>query len=120
MSKKIFILEDSPELLDSLEETLKREGFEVIVHDTGRDALGKIKAAAPDLVLLGVILPVLDGQAVAAQLSADDATNNIPIVVISAMMHAKPLFEKFGQVKGFLAKPVKTPDLLETVKTALA
>jgi len=119
MGKKIFIIEDSPELLESLEETLRKEGFEVFSQDTGRDALDKIKAAAPDLVVLDAVLPVLDGNAIAAQLSADDAVKNIPIIVLSHLMQAKPLFEKFGQVKGFLARPVKTSELLETVKTAL-
>jgi CheY-like chemotaxis protein len=119
MSKKIFILEDSPELLALLEESLQREGFAVVAQDTGRDALAKIKEASPDLVLLDIMLPVLDGHAIANLLSADEATKNIPIMVLSALGQAKPLFEKFGQVKGFFPKPVRIAELLEAIKTAV-
>jgi DNA-binding response OmpR family regulator len=119
MGKRIYIIEDSPELIDLLTEALSHEGFDVFSQDTGRQAVAKIKEAKPDLILLDVMLPGLDGHAIAGQLSADDATKSIPIIVLTALGQAKSMFDKFPQVRGFNLKPFTTEELLTSIKTAL-
>ncbi len=119
MSKKIYVIEDSPELIDLLTEALSHEGFEVSSQDTGRLAVAKVKENKPDLILLDVMLPGVDGHAIAGQLSADDETKNIPIIVLTALGQAKSMFDKFPQVRGFTLKPFTTEELVTNIKTAL-
>ncbi|MFA5161391.1 MAG: response regulator [Elusimicrobiales bacterium] len=119
MGKKVFIVEDSPELLEVIEAALRQEGFEVAGQETGRNAVVKIKETMPDVILLDVILPCMDGHAIASQLSQDDTTKKIPIVVITALVQSKSLFDKFGQVKSFVTKPFSASELVSVIKTAV-
>ena len=117
MGKKVFVVEDSPELLEVIEAALRQEGFDVVGQETGRNAVVKIKETTPDIILLDVILPCMDGHAIASQLAQEEATKNIPIVVITALVQSKSLFDKFPQVKAFVTKPFSADELVAVIKT---
>lgn len=119
MSKKVLVIDDEPEMLNLVKFTLERGGFEVSTCDTGRQAWDAITSFKPDLLVLDVMLPGIDGYSLQIKISQDPATKDMPIVVLTALEPSKTLFQKFPQVVGFMTKPFKTEELLETVSGAL-
>lgn len=120
MTKKVLVIDDEPEMLNLVKFTLERGGFEVSTCDNGRAAWDAILASKPDLLVLDVMLPGIDGYSLQIKISQDEATKDMPIIVLTALEPSKTLFQKFPQVVGFMTKPFKTEELLEAVQSALA
>jgi len=117
--KRIVIVEDDPSIAEMTKMMLQRSGFEVLVCDNGREAVDFIKKARPALILLDVMLPGMDGSAIARELSKIEETAFIPIVVTSALEESKQLFNGITQVRGFCSKPFTLKKLLDAINTAL-
>lgn len=120
MAAKILIIDDEPAILGLVKYTLEQGGFEVYVCDSGRRAWDEIAAVKPDLLLLDVMLPGIDGYSLQTRMSQDDSTKNIPVILLTALESARALFQKFPQVVGFMTKPFMPSDLLKTVQDVLA
>jgi DNA-binding response OmpR family regulator len=114
--KKVVVVEDDPELRELETFLLEAEGYQAIGVPDGDTAAAVTKAEAADLVLLDLMLPRKDGNAVLVDLAADPATANVPVVVISAYLHQ---LRATPQVKRVLAKPFDINDLLEAVESVL-
>ncbi|MEM7159586.1 MAG: response regulator [Myxococcota bacterium] len=84
MAPRILLVEDNEMNRDMLSRRLIRRGFEVSVAVDGQDGLDKVRALLPDLVLLDMDLPKVDGWEVARRLKADDSTSPIPIIALTA------------------------------------
>jgi DNA-binding response OmpR family regulator len=83
MPKKILIVEDEEILLDLLNKKLKNQGYNVIVARDGEEGLRLMKEERPDLVLLDIVMPKLDGFEVMEEMQKDDKLRNIPVVIVS-------------------------------------
>ncbi len=116
---KIMIVDDDPEISNLLQYTLESTGHVVRVCDNGRDVIDMLKEFMPDLMILDVMLPGIDGYSLATTLSQDAELSKIPIIVLSALEPSRSLFGKFNQVMAFLTKPFSTEELLETINNAL-
>lgn len=116
MAKKVLVVDDEPEMLNLMKFTLEQGKYEVVTCDTGRNAWAAIIDNKPDLILLDVMLPGIDGYSLQIKISQDDLTKHIPIVIMTALEPSRTLFKKFEQVKGFMTKPFKTDDLLQKVE----
>jgi two-component system cell cycle response regulator DivK len=81
---KILLVEDHEELWDFLSRRLRRRGFEVVLAHDGQHALDQVAAESPDIVLLDMNLPVMDGWTVARTLRADLATHTLPLIALTA------------------------------------
>ncbi|MDP9405564.1 MAG: response regulator [Actinomycetota bacterium] len=104
-----------------LEVNLEMEGHEVITAVDGQDALDKVRADPPDLILLDVMMPNLNGWQVAETLKADAATRHIPIVFLSARaMEADVRKGSDIGVESYVTKPFDPIDLMELVGRLLA
>jgi len=114
-----MIIEDEPEFLELLELVLSSVGYETASCENGREALNRIKEEAPDLIILDVMLPGMDGHAIARQLAMDEETNRIPIIVMTALEQSKRLFDGLDQVKAFCSKLINPTDFLEKVQEVL-
>lgn len=119
MAKKVLVIDDEPEMLNLIRFTLQQGGYDIVTCDTGRHAWNAIMDNKPDLLLLDVMLPGIDGYSLQIKISQDDATKHIPIIVLTALEPSRTLFKKFEQVKGFMTKPFKTDDLLAKVAEVL-
>jgi len=119
MAKKILVIEDEPELLDLVSGSLMRAGYEVAVCDNGRQAVATAAAVKPDLIVMDVMLPGVDGLAIATQLAANDKLSSIPIIVTTALEQSRPMFEKIPSVRHFTTKPFTLAELLKTVASIL-
>ncbi|MEF3279817.1 MAG: response regulator [Elusimicrobiota bacterium] len=116
---KILVVDDDPEILNLLQYTLESMGHIIKVCDNGRDVIDSLKEFKPELMILDVMLPGIDGYSIANTISADNELSKLPVIVLSALEPSRSLFLKFSQVVAFLTKPFNTDDLLEAVKSAL-
>ncbi len=121
MSKPtLVIIEDEPELLEILHYNLSREGFEVLTASDGHDGLQQVQACLPDLVILDLMLPVLDGLEVCKRLRGDSATEQIPVLMLTAK--GQELDEVTGFQMGaddYVTKPFKMQVLIQRIKALL-
>jgi class 3 adenylate cyclase len=112
MNPKILIVDDEPFNLDYLEQELEDLHYDIITARDGREALNKVKREHPDLILLDIMMPVMDGFSVLAQLKADPDLRNIAVIVISAMNDLESVIKGIKQgAEDYLPKPFE-PTLL--------
>jgi CheY-like chemotaxis protein len=117
----ILIVEDNEPSRDVLARRLERRGYDVVVAVDGQDALAKARSARPDLILMDLGLPVMDGWEATRQLKGDLATRHMPIIVLSA--HAMTTDRELALAAGgdeFDTKPLRFPQLLEKIELLLA
>lgn len=117
---KVLLVEDHEELWEFLSRRLRRRGFDVVLAHDGQQALDQAAAEEPDIILLDMNLPVLDGWAVAGRLRAEDATARIPIIAVTA--HAMAGDRSKAVAAGcddYHPKPVDFPLLLTQIDAAL-
>ena len=121
MHENILIVDDEPHLATLLADVLTNAGYDAHTIDNGRDALEVVQRDPPDLMLLDVQMPQLDGFEVAARLKADPATAAIPIIMLSAMRGrgARVIGLESG-AEEFLSKPFDQAELLARVRNLLA
>jgi DNA-binding response OmpR family regulator len=119
MGKRVLVIDDEPEMLDLVKYTLEKAGFQVDTCDNGRHAWDEIIRVKPDLLVLDVMLPGIDGYSLQLKIAADSSTKDLPIIVLTALEPSKTLFQKFPQVVGFMTKPFKTEELLEAAQKAV-
>jgi len=117
----ILIVEDNEPSRDVLARRLKRRGYGVVAAVDGQDALAKARSARPDLILMDLGLPVMDGWEATRRLKGDPATQHMPIIVLSA--HAMTTDRELALAAGgdeFDTKPLRFPQLLEKIEVLLA
>ena len=121
MRKKILVVEDDPELVELISFNLRASGFAVGTAADGIDALKKARSILPDLILLDLMLPGLDGFAVCEILRRDAATARIPIVMVTAMS------SQFARLTGmeagatdYITKPFSPKHLVARVQELVA
>lgn len=119
MAKKVLVIDDEADMLNVVKHCLQKVGYEVLTCDNGRNAWDAIVQNRPDLLLLDVMLPGMDGYSLQIKIAENDFTKEIPIIVFTALEPSKTLFQKFPQVKGFMTKPFKTEVLLQTVENTI-
>ena len=117
MPKKILLIEDEKILSEMYETRLKREGFEVINTRDAEGGLELIKKEKPDLILLDLLLPGMQGQEALKVLKEDPKTKDIPVIIFSNYdtPEVRKEAEKYG-VRYILKANVTTRDLVELVK----
>jgi len=117
---RILVADDEVYMVRLLELTFKKGGYEVISCRDGQEALALAASALPQLIVLDVIMPGLDGLGALRQLKENPATKNIPVVVLSAKGHALTKVEaELAGAAVFLAKPFSPNQLLGEVRKIL-
>jgi len=119
-TKKILVVDDEPDVVSLLSLLLKAQGYEIITAIDGQVALEKARGEKPDLILLDIMLPKLDGYKVARMLKFDEKYKNIPIIMLTAKIQEKD--KDIGLQMGaddYLTKPFDTATLVEKVKAIL-
>lgn len=117
----ILLVEDHQEIWDFLSRRLKRRGYEVVVAQDGQEGLDKARSEKPDLLLLDMNLPVMDGWTVAQTLKADAATKALPIIALTA--HAMAGDREKALAAGcddYHPKPIDFSQLVSQIEAVLA
>lgn len=115
---RILIVDDSAELRELWLRLLRRTGFDVIQAADGLQALRATRERGPDLILMDIAMPALDGLAATRLIKADPTTAHIPVVILSGDAWMAPLAKRAGSA-AFLTKPVAIAELLGTITQAL-
>ncbi len=121
MSKfKILLVDDEPDILEFLSYNLEKEGYQVETAENGVEGLKKAKAIKPDLILLDIMMPEMDGIETCTQIRQDDSLNKTLVVFLSART------EEFSQLAGYevgaddyITKPIKPKVLMSKIKALL-
>ena len=118
--RKIFIVEDEPDIAELLTYNLEREGFEVAACTDGEEAVRRIPGAQPDLVLLDLLLPGLDGLEVCQRLKVEPTTRKIPIIMVTAKGEESDIVLGLGMgADDYISKPFSPKELIARVRAVL-
>lgn len=118
MKKKILVVDDEDDILHFLELVLQEKGYEVITASGGHEALTRAQIDKPDLVLLDIMMPQMDGWEVLKLLRVDEETTRIPVAMLSARIEAKDRVQ--GLQEGaidYICKPFSLLELFEKIDT---
>jgi two-component system alkaline phosphatase synthesis response regulator PhoP/two-component system response regulator VicR len=122
MAEKILIIDDDATMVNLLSTILEIDGFETRKALSGKDAFRLLsEEGAPDMVLLDIMMPEMDGFEVLARLRNDPATKKLPIIMLTARTDDKDIFEGWRRgADEYVTKPFDPRDLVETIRTVLS
>lgn len=121
MPGKVLAVDDDPVIQRLLQVNLEMEGFEVDLASDGAEALRRMRADAPDCVLLDVMMPELDGWTVLAEMKQDPALADIPVIFLSARAQDADIERGTGLgASAYITKPFDPIDLVELVEELVA
>jgi DNA-binding response OmpR family regulator len=121
MRKKILVVEDDADLVELLCFNLKKAGFAIGTATDGVEALKKARSVVPDLILLDLMLPELDGFAVCEILRRDPATASIPVIMLTALSSELARFAGLESgANDYITKPFSVKNLLGRIQSTLA
>lgn len=118
--KRILIADDDPVILRLIQVNLELEGYVVLTANNGQEAVDVATAENPDLVILDIMMPRLDGYQACEQLKSSEATKEIPVIFLSAKAQQGDIDkgQSFG-VAAYITKPFDPTELLEVVEELL-
>lgn len=121
MSKTVLLVDDERHVLTVVGSMLEQRGFTVVSAASGEEALEIVESAGPDLALLDIILPGIDGATLAQRLRARSGTENLPIVFLTGLIEADEIHRDGHQIGGqyFLAKPFDSTQLFDVIERAI-
>src|SRR5512139_3081325 len=117
IKKKVVCVEDEPEIIDLIRLILGRKGFDLTGATGGLEGLETIRRVQPDLVLLDLMMPDMDGWEVYQQMKADERMKHIPVIVVTAKAQSidKVLGLHIAKVDDYITKPFGPSELLSSV-----
>ncbi|MCF7871363.1 MAG: response regulator [Candidatus Omnitrophica bacterium] len=119
MAKKVLIIDDEKDFCWFVKSNLEINGeFQIITSNSGKEGLKKAKEEVPDLILLDILIPDMEGPAVAEELANCRTTRDIPIIFLTAIVREEEAERSIGG-KQFIAKPVETEKLREAIRTTI-
>ena len=117
MATRVLIAEDEPHIVESLSFVLSRSGFEVSSVLDGEAAMQRLRSDPPDMMILDVMLPKLNGFEVLKRVKSDPTLRSIPVIILTAKGQAQDrrMAEEIG-VDGFMTKPFSNQDIVDEVR----
>ncbi len=118
----VVCIEDEPEMITLIKAILNRRGYDVVGAGNGREGLETIERIKPDVILLDLMMPGMDGWEVYQKLKANEATSQIPVIVVTAKAQSidKMLGLHIAKVDDYIAKPFSPQELVESIAKVLA
>lgn len=123
--KQILLVDDDPDFVEAVKVIVESGGYDVQVAYDGQEGLEAVAEQKPDLIVLDVMMPVMNGHEACAKLKADDATREIPIILLTAVADRvttstythRDMLE--SEAEDYMPKPVEPKELLERIKSWL-
>jgi two-component system alkaline phosphatase synthesis response regulator PhoP/two-component system response regulator VicR len=117
MPKKVLVCDDERHIVRLIQVNLERQGYEVVTAYDGKEGLEKIRSEKPALVVLDVMMPYMDGFEVLKNLRKDPATENIPVIMLTAKAQDADVFQGYHYgADMYLTKPFNPMELVTFVK----
>lgn len=118
---RVLIVDDSPTETFTLKSMLEAKGFEVLTAENGADGVALAREELPDVVLMDIVMPGLNGFQATRQLTKDDKTADIPVVIVTTKdQETDKVWGQRQGAKGYLVKPVTEDQLAETINSVIA
>lgn len=115
--KKILVVDDSPTERFALLEFLTKQGYHVVTADSGEEAVTKSKSELPDLILMDVVMPGINGYQATRTITRDDATRSIPVIMCTSKgLETDKIWGMRQGAHDYLVKPVNLPELLTRIR----
>ena len=123
--KKILLVDDDPDFVEAVKVIVESGGYDVRIAYDGEEGLEAVAEEKPDLVVLDVMMPVMNGHEACAKLKSDDATREIPVILLTAVADRvttstythRDMLE--SEAEDYMPKPVEPRELLERIKSWL-
>ena len=118
--RKVLVIDDEPGIIEIVEANLEGDGFEVISASNGKEGLEKIKSEQPELVVLDVMMPEMDGWEVLRSLEKDENTAGLPVIMLTAKAADEDYI--YGLEEGaveYITKPFLPQELVNRIKITL-
>lgn len=116
MAKRVLVAEDEPSIAESLRFLLVRAGFDVTIRTNGTAVMQEIEDVRPDVLVLDVMMPGLDGYSVLKRLRASDETRNLPVIMLTAKGQAEDRATALESgADAFITKPFSNADIIDAV-----
>ncbi len=116
--KKVLVVDDSPTERYHLVDILKKNGFEADTAENGDEGIAKAKATRPDLILMDVVMPGVNGFQVTRMLSRDEATKDIPVIMCTSKgLETDRVWGMRQGAAAYLVKPIAAADLLARIQS---
>ena len=116
--KKILVVDDDATILDMLKTFLQTKGYEAETALDGAEGLAKVKSYRPDLIILDVMMPRMDGYTFIREIKKDAAFRNLPVIVLTAREMMRDMFVQEG-IQDYVMKPFQTEELLASISKYL-
>lgn len=118
--KRVLVVDDDVDLLKMLKLRIEAEGFEFMSVQDGQEMLDLIKVKRPDMILLDIVLPKVDGYSALREMRAQDEFKDVPVIVLTAK-EKKKVGDLFAleNIAFFVEKPFETADLLQKIRSVL-
>ncbi|HKC43402.1 MAG TPA: response regulator [Burkholderiales bacterium] len=114
--RKVLVVDDSPTDRQFLLETLARKGYQVVTAESGEDAIAKAKTEMPDVILMDVVMPGLNGYQATRQITRDDATKHIPVIMCTTKgADTDKIWGLRQGANDYLVKPIDAGQLLAKI-----
>ena len=122
MTRTVLLVDDEKHVVNVVGQMLKERDFRVVSASSGEEALAILDDLDPDLALLDIVLPGIDGATLAQRLRAHPVTENVPIVFLTGLIEADEIRRGGNQIGGqyFLAKPFDSTELFEVIERAMS
>ena len=124
--KRILLVDDDPDFVEAVKVIVENGGYQVQVAYDGKEGLEAVKEYKPDLIVLDVMMPVMDGHATCAALKKNPATKEIPVILLTAVAD-RVTTSKYShrdmlesEAEDYMPKPVDPPELLTLIQRWLA
>lgn len=117
---KILVVDDEPDVVRLVEFRLQKEGFDILTASDGRSALDLLEKETPDLIILDIMMPLMDGMEVLRQIRSHRATARVPVIMLTAKTASVTVDEaRQLWVSDYVMKPFDPEKLVAKVKKAL-
>lgn len=119
MPKKVLIIEDDSDFQDIYQLYLQGESYQVLAARNGKEGLAVLEKEIPDIIILDLIMPVMDGEEFYVKLREQERWRGIPVIIASVNEKVPPKVAELGAVAGFLKKPFTMDHLVKEVRNHL-
>lgn len=117
--KKILIIDNDPQILEIMKSRLEANQYQVVLADDGEEGLVKAENERPDLIIVDIKMPKVDGYTFVRKLKRDETQRTVPVIVLTAYVNMKDLFAVEG-ITDYLVKPFESDQLFEKIKKCLS
>ncbi len=117
---KVMVVDDENDVVELIKFMLEKDGHEVVTASNGREALERVEPAKPDLIILDIMMPEIDGYTVNTRLQEKDETRSIPVIILTAKGQMRDLFALGTNIIAFMEKPFDPKGLRDKIREILA